>query len=720
MARLTFFVGKGGVGKTTVSAAYAMQLAAEKPKESVLLLSTDPAHSLTDVFETKLRSEITRLRGANGKLSLWQLDAEKQFKKFFDPYREPVLQIIESGTLFSRAEIEPVIDSTLPGLAEISGLLALHELATSNEFDEIVVDTAPIGHTLRLFELPEHFSRFLHFLDVAGSRDEWLTARFGGKTSQNISRAFLSEWERLVAEVRTALSADHSRVVLVTSPETFSLNEALRTMEEMERSTELRVDEVVLNRVITGAPGSCPFCRSRARMTAAARKFLVEKFSGIQVRVGEYPGEPILGAKSLLFFGEHVFAAKKLRMVRAKAGARGAKSNALKLREAEWPELHTSLTFTLGKGGVGKTTVSASLAFNQRKLAKSAAEANKQAAPAMQVTVCSTDPAPSLDDIFEADVTGEVRSVLGDKLLRAIEVDSYAEYQRWTDKLRGKIRNAFSAESAGGVHLDMSFDREVFSALLDIVPPGVDEIFAIFRLMELLEAGNAAASHGATSQTGASHKVVSHNIARKMIRPKKEARGSALKRSGAVKRKSEGARDAGTAGGLVVHKLVIDMAPTGHALELLAMPERMLTWARLLLKSLAAHRTLPLAQDVAVEIASISHRVRELLKRMQDAMQSRSLAVMLAEPMPLRQTERLTAALEKLSIGAEAIFINRVIVSPTRCPRCSRARAAQMAVLAKVKRGKRPVYVLANQRQEIAGRERLEEFTQTESIWRLE
>src|SRR5437016_8764234 len=134
--------------------------------------------------------------------------------------------------------------------------------------------------------------------------------------------------------------------------------------------------------------------------------------------------------------------------------------------------------------------------------------------------------------------------------------------------MQEKIGRALSSENEG-VHVDFSFDRQIFTALLNIVPPGVDEIFAIFKILEL------AAGKGAT--------------------------------------------------------VVIDMAPTGHALELLRMPERMLLWSRLLLKSLAAHRTLPLAQDAAVEIASVGQQVRELTKVLQDDVRSRVMVVTLPE-----------------------------------------------------------------------------------------
>ena len=140
----------------------------------------------------------------------------------------------------------------------------------------------------------------------------------------------------------------------------------------------------------------------------------------------------------------------------------------------------------------------------------------------------------------------------GDRGLRAAEFDSVAEFQRWSERMKGMVESALSGEHSG-IHVDLSFDRRLFSSLLDIVPPGVDEILAIFRILDLLEA-------------------------------------SGKKRASIV---------------------IIDMAPTGHALELLRMPDRLLLWSRLLLKALAQHRSLPLAQDAAVEILDEKLKLNE-------------------------------------------------------------------------------------------------------------
>jgi arsenite-transporting ATPase len=273
-----------------------------------------------------------------------------------------------------------------------------------------------------------------------------------------------------------------------------------------------------------------------------------------------------------------------------------------------------------------------------------------------RVTVCSTDPAPSLDDVFEEEIGHKPQSVLGDHLLKATEFDSVVEYQQWAAAIRHKLEGEFSMQS-GGLHLDLTFERQVFAALMEVVPPGVDEVFAIFRVLELLEAGPG--------------------------------------------------------------RVFIDMAPTGHALELLRMPQRILLWSRLLLKSLSAHRTLALAQDVAVELASLGQRVRGLIKLMQGHQSSRVWAVMLPEPVPDTQTMRLLAAIEQIGITVDSLFVNRVLLAETKCPRCSRRQKWQMATLQRLRQryAKHRTYLVPEFPGEIAGAAALRKFTGP--IWQI-
>ena len=644
MARLTFIVGKGGVGKTTVSCAYALHLAARKPRESVLLMSTDPAHSLADILQIKLNSTPKRIKDSKGKLFAWQIDADKEFQKFLSGNREAILKIVESGTFFSKEEIAPLLDTTLPGMAEVAALLAIQELLEKGEHAHIVVDTAPFGHTLRLFELPSHFQHFLNFLTVASSRDAVLAQHFGGHVDLP-SHKFLERWGAMVQQVRDAFTSENAEILLVTSPESFSLNEAMRSLESLQESVpEMRVGAIVLNRVVKQAD-KCPHCRYRVQATLRAERFLKQKFPRILRLEGLDPGNPILGVELLRNFGRRVFENRAANL-EMNPPSRGV--GKLKLSRHEWPVASSQLTFTVGKGGVGKTTTTAALAFHAR-----AQE------PKVPVMVCSTDPAPSLDDIFQQPISDERTSVLGDPKFSAMEVDSAAEFRRWAAQITRTLNSELSMQS-GGLHIDLTFEKQVFAALMDVVPPGVDEVFAIFRILDLVQA-----QHG---------------------------------------------------------RIFIDMAPTGHALELLRMPERIQLWSRLLLKSLAAHRTLALAQDVAVELATLGQQVRKLISTMKDPEQSRIWAVMLPEPVPDHQTMRLLQAVGKIGIAVDSLFVNRVLISENKnadCKRCLRARGWQLATLQTLKRKYRRyrTFLTPEFPIEIAGVAALKKFTR--ELWQI-
>jgi arsenite-transporting ATPase len=647
---LTFVVGKGGVGKTTVSSAYALNLAARNPRSSVLLMSTDPAHSVADILQIKLHDEPRRVTKAKGRLSVWQINSDLAFRKFLASYRDAILDIVENGTFFSREEIAPLLDTTLPGMAEVAGLLAIQELLEKGEHDHIVVDTAPFGHTLRLFELPAHFQRFLNFLNVAASRDAVLAQSFGGHTVLP-SHAFITRWEAMVKQVRDAFRSEQAEIFLVTSPETFSLNEAVRSLNILDESAhELRVTSIIVNRVVEAAGAkTCLRCRRRAQMARKARQFLKRNFPRIPVLTGPDPGNPILGVELLRHFGEKVFQDKAVRLEKKLPLERGQN---LKFSRLPWPSAETPLSFTVGKGGVGKTTITAALAFHARVTHPQAA-----------VTVCSTDPAPSLDDIFEKSIGNQPAPVLGDAKFTALEMDSVAEFRHWAATIKRKLMSEMSMES-GGLHVDLTFEKQIFAALMDIVPPGVDEMFAIFRILDLV--------------TGDAGK--------------------------------------GRAG-----KVLIDMAPTGHALELLRMPERILLWSRLLLKSLAGHRTLALAQDVAVELASLGQQVRKLIEIMKDSAQSRVWAVMLAEPLPDGQTLRLLRSVSEIGIAVDSLFVNRVLLDPKAgaCARCGRAQQWQSAILKSLRKRYKQyhIYVAPELPGEIAGAAALKKFTA--ELWQI-
>jgi arsenite-transporting ATPase len=348
-----------------------------------------------------------------------------------------------------------------------------------------------------------------------------------------------------------------------------------------------------------------------------------------------------LGVEALRAFGSHIFEGRKRP---ASIVSAPAKHQPVSFEPAPWPQLECPLTLTLGKGGVGKTTISAGMAFHQRQTTKDES-----------ITICSIDPAPSLRDVFATDTGVAPQPVLNDQKLRAAEFDALVEFRQWAMRIRRRLNEAFTGEERG-IHIDVSLDRRFLLSLLDVVPPGVDEIFAIFRILDLLK------------------------------------------------------RDS---------RVVIDMAPTGHALELLRTPARLLAWTRLLLKTLAAHRTLPIAQDAAVEVATVSQNVRELASMLCDPKRSRVIAVTLPEPLPDYETRRLLQDLKRLEAPLRTVFINRVLLDGGgRCARCRLRTQWQASSLASLKRQLKGVeiFVVREFDSSVTGAKGLREFTR--ELWR--
>ena len=609
-------------------------------KRSVFLLSTDPAHSLSDIFGQEFGDQPQKPKLApKARLHVWQVNAEKQFRAFLNRHKDKLLSILESGSIFSRSDIEPLLETTLPGMAEMSALLAISDAIASRKYNHIVVDTAPIGHTLRLFGLPQYFSSFLDILELAASRDRLLAEHFGGSVP-NVSNPLIADWRRMVETVSTALLTD-AEIFLVTTPEKFALNESRRAAVALRSlSADVDLTGIVLNRAVL-ASERCRICRAKQAATRDARRFLRRHFGSKKLYIAEDAGAPVMGL-ALRAFGDHVFAGRRFS---PRAAMPQPKPREMPLMRAEWPILDHSLSMVLGKGGVGKTTISAALGFNTRR--------NHRAA----VDICSVDPAPSLDDIFQTEVSNELQTVLGDAKFRAAEMDAVTVFRAWARRVKEMIDEATTAE-VSSVHIDLWFERKLFSQLLESVPPGLDEILAVLRVLDLVRGHSS--------------------------------------------------------------RVLIDMAPTGHALDLLRTPDRILVWTRLLLKSLAHHRTLALARDAGVKIAELGKSVRELLEFLKNSRQTRIYAVMLPEALPDRQTERLIAELSELRLSTAAIFVNRVWFKEdvVKCRRCSRTRLWQLSTLAKLsaRYPRIPLYIVRNFAHEIAGKKALRTFVG--ELWR--
>src|SRR5918997_4113410 len=205
--RYIFFGGKGGTGKTTAAAATALALLdAAEPGAKLLLFSTAPAHSLSDSLGVEVgdrAAEVAR-RGRRAdapRLFAREMDAAAALDAFKERHRAVLAEIADRGTILDEADINDLLDLSLPGMDEVMALFELSEVDREGSFARVVVDTAPSGHTSRMLRLPEVFARWVGALDVMSEKNRYMVAHFArrGRVREDEVDLFLRDLAARVA-----------------------------------------------------------------------------------------------------------------------------------------------------------------------------------------------------------------------------------------------------------------------------------------------------------------------------------------------------------------------------------------------------------------------------------------------------------------------------------------------------------------------------------------
>jgi arsenite-transporting ATPase len=300
--RVLLFTGKGGVGKTTASAATATLAAGRGLK--TLVMSTDPAHSLADAVDSALGPEPTEIdAGLYGQ----QIDAQRAFERSWREVQDYLTSVLD------RSGIDPVAAeelTVLPGAEEVMALLEVRAQVTSGRWDLVVVDCAPTADTLRLLALPEALSWYMDRVFPVGRRvARALRPVLSRTTSLPVPHDRVFEAvERLhleLSEVRALLTdQERSTVRLVLTPEAVVVAEARRTLTSLSLYG-YRVDGVVANRVFPAGGDAW-----RAGWVAAQAIQLDEvrqSFAPLPVWLSPYrAGEPV-GLEELAAFGAEAY-----------------------------------------------------------------------------------------------------------------------------------------------------------------------------------------------------------------------------------------------------------------------------------------------------------------------------------------------------------------------------------------------------------------------------
>ena len=368
--RLLFFTGKGGVGKTSVACATAVALADQG--KIVLLVSTDPASNLGQVFGVTIGEHLhTAIPGVSGLYAL-NINPEAAAQAYRDRIVGPVRDVLPAETIKGMEEqLSGACTTEIAAFDELTGLLA--DDAVTEKYDHVLFDTAPTGHTLRLLQLPTAWS---NYLDTNASGASCLGPLSGlAKQRQQYAHA-----------VAQLANGDATTVVLVSRPQKVSLVEADRTSHELA-TLGIAHQQLVINGIMPENGSDDPLALALREREKAAIGSLPASL--VSLPMDQVPLQPrnVVGLDAL-----RVFLSEKSQALPVPQRATPPAPLCLPPLSQLIDEIEKDqqgLVMVMGKGGVGKTTVAAAIAVDL-------------AARGHAVHLTTTDPAAHLSMTVES------------------------------------------------------------------------------------------------------------------------------------------------------------------------------------------------------------------------------------------------------------------------------------------------------------------------------
>lgn len=429
-----FFTGKGGVGKTSAACATAVSLA--DSGKSVMLISTDPASNLQDVFAMELDNKGVQIPDVPN-LTVANLDpikaAEEYKESVIAPYRgklpDSVIENMEEQ-LSGSCTVE------IAAFNEFSGFITDSNI--QQKYDFIIFDTAPTGHTLRMLQLPSAWSNFI-------SESTHGASCLGQLSGLESKKAIYKQ------AVETLADSTLTTLILVTRPEISPLNEAERASREL-RDIGINNQILLINGILTSHNDKVSDSLYEKQQAAIANMpESLKQFETYTIPLRAYNVTGIENVRDLLNSEHTTVSTETLE-----------NPNTKRLSDLinHLAGTHKKVIFTMGKGGVGKTTIAAAIALGLSK-------------KGIRVHLTTTDPAAHLKYVINE--TDNITMSL---------IDEKAELKKYQDEVISKARESgMSEEDLAYIEEDLrspcTQEISVFRAFAEIVEKADDEVVVI-------------------------------------------------------------------------------------------------------------------------------------------------------------------------------------------------------------------------------------------------
>ena len=432
LSKYLFFTGKGGVGKTSTACATAVALADEGKK--VLLISTDPASNLQDVFETELDGKAKPIKGVDN-LEVINLDPLEAAHNYKESVVAPFRGKLPDSVIDSMEEqLSGSCTVEIAAFNEFSNFITNSKLNT--DYSHIIFDTAPTGHTLRMLQLPSAWTDFIS------------KSTHGASCLGQLS-GLEAKKETYKKAVENLSDKSLTTLVLVTRPDKTPLNEVARASKELSE-IGIKNQILVINGILEKYDDDLSeSIFNKQKLALENMPDILTEFDTYTIALRSYNITGIDSIRNLL---------KKDQINEQKVEVEGKLFN-LDDVVSDLVKNNRKVIFTMGKGGVGKTTIASSVALKLSKLGK-------------KVHLATTDPADHIKFMIDSS-SGISMS----------HIDEKEELKKYQDEVLGNARKTMSEDDVAYIEEDLrspcTQEIAVFRAFAELVEKADDEIVVI-------------------------------------------------------------------------------------------------------------------------------------------------------------------------------------------------------------------------------------------------